>query len=530
MPLTGLLKLRCKAFRAMRPELWAGLLIAAPAWAEPQFIDRAPELGIEHQYTGGWEHFVGGGAASFDCDGDLRPELFLAGGESPATFLRNTSGADVSFVPDPDALPELTATVGAYPLDLDSDEILDLFVLRVGPNRVLRGLGDCRFEDATDQLGLHGGDRWSTAFTATWEGANTWPTLAIGNYVDRSDPAGPFEACDDNLLYRPADGAYPAPHMLTPGYCPLSALFSDWGRLGQADLRLSNDRHYYVRGGQEQMWAMEPAVRLYTEADGWVRHQLWGMGIASRDLTGDGRPEVFLSSMGDQRLQGLGDGSEPRYADMPFAVGATAHRPFIGEDGRPSTGWHIAFGDVQNDGRDDVFIAKGNVDQMPGSAMEDPNNLLVQSAKGRFAEAAGKAGLADMARSRGAVLTDLNLDGRLDLVVVNRRAPVRIYQNHTPETGKWLLFQVTQSGANSQAVGAWIELELDGRRVAREITVGGGHASGQAGLHHFGLGAVGAARVRVIWPDGVSGDWWPVEADQILSLHRNGAQEQLHPR
>lgn len=511
----------------MRPELWAGLLIAAPALAEPSFTDRAPDLGIDHRYAGGWEHFVGGGVASFDCDGDLRPELFLAGGANPATFLRNTSDARVSFAADPDAIPDMTGVVGAYPLDIDSDGLLDLFVLRVGPNRVLRGLGDCRFEDVTDALGLHGGDRWSTAFTATWEQGNTRPTLAVGNYVDRTDPDGPFEACDVNLLYRPEGGAYPAPQELTPGFCPLSALFSDWGRTGRADLRLSNDRHYYVRGGQEQMWAMEAAPRLYTDADGWQDHQLWGMGIASRDLTGDGRPEVFLSSMGDQRLQGLADGAGPHYADMPFAMGTTAHRPFIGDDGRPSTGWHIAFGDVQNDGRDDVFIAKGNVDQMPGNAMEDPNNLLLQTDEGRFVEAAADAGLADTARSRGAVLTDLNLDGRLDLAVVNRRAPVRIYENLTQAPGHWLMVSVTQAGANSQAVGAWVELEVDGRVMTREITVGGGHASGQAGLQHFGLGAVSEAKLRVIWPDGTTGPWWPVTAGHIVTLHRAAGGEVL---
>ena len=58
--------------------------------------------------------------------------------------------------------------------------------------------------------------------------------------------------------------------------------------------------------------------------------------------------------------------------------------PFIGDDGRPSTGWHAEFGDVDNDGRADLFIAKGNVDQMPANAMHDPNNLLMQQADGTF--------------------------------------------------------------------------------------------------------------------------------------------------
>ncbi len=78
------------------------------------------------------------------------------------------------------------------------------------------------------------------------------------------------------------------------------------------------------------------------------------MGIAARDLNGDGLPEVFLTSMGDQRLQALAERDRPAFQHVPYARGTTAHRPYTGGDGRPSTGWHVAFGDVQNDGRDDI--------------------------------------------------------------------------------------------------------------------------------------------------------------------------------
>ena len=47
----------------------------------------------------------------------------------------------------------------------------------------------------------------------------------------------------------------------------------------------------------------------YTEADGWQPLQIWGMGIASQDITGDGRPEVFLTSQADNKLQTLADGA-----------------------------------------------------------------------------------------------------------------------------------------------------------------------------------------------------------------------------
>ena len=79
-------------------------------------------------------------------------------------------------------------------------------------------------------------------------------------------------------------------------------LFSDWDRSGRRDLRVSNDRHYYseLGDGQEQLWRFAPgeAPRLYTADDGWVTVQIWGMGIGSYDVTGDGYPEAYLTSQG----------------------------------------------------------------------------------------------------------------------------------------------------------------------------------------------------------------------------------------
>lgn len=507
----------------MRPSalfaVWLGL--AGAAMGDPLFVNRAPDMGIDHSYDGGWEHFVGGGVSVFDCNGDAQPEIVAAGGENAVSLLLNRGevGGELNFVQST-AFPEITGATGMYPVDIDNDDILDLVVLRVGENRFLRGQGGCTFTPFVG-LGLTPDDGWSTAFSATWESGQTLPTLAIGNYVDRDDPNGPFEACDDNVLYRPDGEAYPGPSVLTPGYCALSILFSDWNRAGRADLRVSNDRHYYVRGGAEQMWHMDGEPRLYTADEGWAKHELWGMGIASRDITGDGLPEVFLSSMGDQRLQMRDltrDG--PAFVDAPFAMGVTAHRPYAGGDGRPSTGWHIAFGDVQNDGRDDVFIAKGNVEMMPDSAMDDPNNLLIQNGDGAFSEIGGAAGIGSMARARGAALADLNGDGALDLVVVNRRAPMEIYQNVTPGTGHWIGVDLRQEGVNRRAVGAWIEVTANGRTYAREVTIGGGHGGDVAGPAHFGLADAGRVDLRVIWPDGAVQDWTDVVADQVIVLRR----------
>jgi hypothetical protein len=508
--------------------LAAILLAGAAQAAEPRFVARSGALGQPHVYAGGWEHFVGGGVAVMDCDADGFPDLFAAGGETPARLWRNVTpapGAPLAFEDMP--LPRLTGVTGAWPLDIDGDGRPDLAVMRVGANMLLRGEGDCTFSDATTEWGFAPGAAWSTAFSATWEPGAAWPTLAVGNYVDRTAPEGPFGACDANTLHRPDDGGYGPPVLLEPGFCTLSMLFSDWDRRGRADLRLSNDRHYYVRGGAEQMWRLDP-LRLLGEADGVPTPSIWGMGIASRDIDGDARPDVALTSMGDQLLFLSGGG--PGWTAAPYDLGTYAQRPHTGGDGRPSTGWHAEFGDVDNDGRPDLFIAKGNVDQMPENPIEDPNNLLMQRPDGTFVEASVAAGVASTARSRGAALADLNRDGLLDLVVVNRRAPMELHENRTPAPGGFIAVTPRQAGPNTFAVGGWVELRRpDGTTDTQEITVGGGHGGGRLGPLHFGLANAASAEIRVIWPDGQRSAWQKLPAGAYHEIWR-GPDGTLAPR
>ena len=131
----------------------------------------------------------------------------------------------------------------------------------------------------------------------------------------------------------------------------------------------------------------------------------------------------------------------------------------------------------------------------------------MQLGDGTFAEKGDVAGIATLARSRGAALVDLNHDGLLDLAVVNRRAPMEVYQNVSEGTGNWVALTLMGKDANSQAVGAFIEVRVGERVYWREITVGGGHAGGMSAPQYFGLGEAELVEVRIKWPDGTQGDW-----------------------
>lgn len=495
----------------------AGLIatMGLPASAQIRFEHLPDALTVDHVYGGNTDFVVGGGAAVFDCSGDGLPDLFLAGGENQAGLFVNRSNpaGAVSFRPAP--LPEgldgaLSRNVtGAYPLDFDGDGITDLFVMRFGQNVLLRGLGDCRFIAANADISLPDRDDWTTAFAASWEAGQSLPTLAIGNYVDRSRPLQREGNCDESYLLRPSaddPSRYGAPIPFPESHCPLALMFVDWSGSGTPDLRATNDRQYYDPDGGEQLFALTPDGLIpYGAEDGWQDVQIWGMSLAAHDVVGNGLPDLSISNMMDQRLETLGDGRAQAayFVDIAFDTGSTAHRPYAGGDVRPSTGWHTQFADFDQDGLADLLIIKGNVDEMAEFAAFDPDNLLIRQPDGTFVEAGEAAGLALDRRGRGAAVADFNRDGCLDLAIVNRNQPATILQNTACDAlGGAVMLTLQDSAPNSNAIGSTVRVRLPETSESYFTYAGGGHAGGGLVPLHIGVGEQDAVDVSITWPDG----------------------------
>ena len=193
---------------------------------------------------------------------------------------------------------------------------------------------------------------------------------------------------------------------------------------------MTNDRHYYT-DGEDQLWRVEPGEAPPPVHRGrWLAAlEIWGMGIASQDLTGDGLPEVFLTSQGDNKLQTLAGGPP---ADV------RGHRPPARRHGPPAVHGrrrppldrmaHRIPGREQRRVHRPVRL-QGQREAQPDSALRDPNNLLLGRPDGTFIESARAAGIVEYVRGRGAAVVDLNLDGLLDLVQVNRRVNVSLWRN-----------------------------------------------------------------------------------------------------
>ncbi len=410
-------------------QLRGGATGPGAALGPPHFVEEAVAAGVDHTYGGPFRYAAGGGVAVFDCDADGRPDLYIAGGENPAALYRNESpvGGALRFTAVPDPVLDVTAVNGAYPIDIDGDghrrpgrpprwaarpaARARRLPVRAGQRALVVRRRDAASRPRSARRGraTRHCRHWPSASTSTLDAAGDTTTDCAGEHA-RSTGRDGRPRTPRRSRWRRASARCRC--------CSATGTGPAGVTCGSATTGTTTTR----RTARSSSGGSAPASRR-----GCTRPPTAGSASRSRawasrsyDLTGDGYPDVFLTSQGENRLQTLTAGpTKPTYRDIGLKRGVNAAEPFTGGDKLPSTAWHPEFQDVNNDGFVDLFVSKGNVDNIPDYAKKDPSNLLLGQPDGTFVEGAEAAGILSFAQGRGAALADFNLDGLVDLVEVN---------------------------------------------------------------------------------------------------------------
>ena len=309
----------------------------------------------------------------------------------------------------------------------------------------------------------------------------------------------------------------------------LAAVWWDYNDDGWPDLYVSNDfhtpDHLYRNNGDSTFTEVTEDALAYTS---------WNsMGSDFSDINNDGLFDYLSTDMSatthykQKTMMGAMidtawflDNLEPRQYMRNVMHVNTGTGKFVDvafHAGIDSTDWTWAaiFGDLDNDGFEDAFFTNGierNVqdsDQtirmqqagLKGATTEELRKMFLDSPRFKeknlafrnlgnfkFNNLSKDWGLDDETVSHGAILSDLDRDGDLDVVVNNMNDPVGIYMNTSKNSkGNSLLISLIGNESNYHGLGSRLTLKMsNGQVMNRMVTSSRGYMSGAEPVTHFG--------------------------------------------
>ena len=519
-------------------------VVGPPIATDIRFDDTTLESGVDFQHAHVKASVPAGvGVAAGDYNGDNLLDIYITNPSGPNSLYRNNGDGTFSDVAAAAGVSVPTPTGnGAGWADYDNDGDLDLFAAGFGAtSQLFRNDGDGTFTDVTEGGGLDDQqDSYNTTGVA-WGDYDSDGDLDLLVVRHFSDPllepvytGVPTEIVRPLGLYRNnGDGTFAnvtellgnptitGGNVKGVGFKPG---FMDYDSDGDVDIYVVNDHGHEFY--PNVLWRNE-SNGTFTDVSltSGTNIGLYGMGLAVGDHDNDGDLDFFFTDIGPSVfLDNRGDGTFENKS-----VEAGTGRGFIEEADSKlsySSGWGAEFADLDNDGLLDLYVVAGYLlgSPLPTAAYE-PNAVFLNNGDGTFADVSSQTGADDTGVGRGVVAADFDVDGRIDLFVVNLvhkngdPGIARLFRNTTVTSNRWLEFKLVGSTSNTFGLGARIKVTAGGITRVRDMGTSGGHMSHSVVPVHFGLGAATRAEtVEIRWPSGTVQTLTDVPVDQLLTV------------
>ena len=334
---------------------------------------------------------------------------------------------------------------------------------------------------------------------------------------------------------RPSRPAWPVATAAGSG-----VIAADLDRDGRIDLYVANDKGpnflFLNRGDGTFDDVTETSGAAGNEAGEYQG----SMGVDAQDLDGDGQLELVVTNFwgdGAALYRNFGGGN---FLEISGSAG-------IVPDSKPYVGWGVALEDFDNDGRPDLLIVNGHVDDNLELFEQDIPQREPAKLWWNRAATGSRIALVNQADpgpffavphvARGAAFGDLDNDGDIDVVISRLDQLPAILLNESPPRS-WIRLELIGRRSNRSAIGAAVEVRAGDRVFHRQVKGGGSYLSANDPRVLVGLGDVERVdSVAVRWPSGARSTLSnPVprrthvihEPDPLESRRRTGLREAGH--
>jgi len=441
------------------------------------------------------DHLFGQGATVGDFNNDGFPDLYVANLGANRLYENNGDGT-FSDVTEQAGTAGHEWTLSCLMADLNGDAFPDVYAVNY-----------LETQSVLDRRCRKNGHPQTCAPTL-------FPAEQDRLYLNLGD--GRFEDVTDRVGITHAEGK------------GLGIIAADFDGSGRLSLFVGNDtatNFFFVnqtarRGGDLSFTESGLLTGLGVGATGRVQAS---MGIAAGDANQDGLLDLFITNFyADPNTM---------YIQQPGQVFVDeARRMELHDPGFNLLGFGTQFLDGELDGYPDLVVTNGHVDRTDATGEPDempPQYFRNYGDKG-YEEITGPSlGGYFEGKYLGRALTrlDWNRDGREDFCVGHLHAPVSLVTNETTGAGHFLAVRLRGTQSDRDAIGTTVRLSADGRNWTRQLTAGDGYLSSNQRQLVFGLGETDRIDELVIrWPSGRNQTFRDLSVDQEIVCVEGGTE------